>query len=47
MKATVVIDIAIPNDSNIGKKEHDKYQRLREKLKKICRVKATVVPVVI
>lgn len=36
----------IPNESNIRKKEH-KYQGLREELKKMQRVKVTVVPLVI
>ncbi len=44
-KKTVVIDVAILSDSNIRKLE--KYQRLKEELKKMWRVKATVVPVVI
>ncbi|KAL3988692.1 Arf-GAP with Rho-GAP domain, ANK repeat and PH domain-containing protein 1 [Sarotherodon galilaeus] len=39
-KTAVVIDVAIPNDSNIRKKEH-------EKLEKMLRMKVTVVTVVI
>ncbi|XP_076747453.1 uncharacterized protein LOC143421715 [Maylandia zebra] len=49
-KTAVVIDVAVPNDSNIGKKEHEKlekYQGLREELERMWRVKVTVVPVVI
>lgn len=45
-----MIDVATPNDSNIGKKEHErleKYQRLRDELEKMCRVKETMVIVVI
>lgn len=46
----VVVDIAIPSDGNIRKKEHEKlekYQGLKEELEKAWRVKAVVVPVVI
>ncbi len=46
----MVIDVAIPSDSNIRKKEHEKlekYQGLKEKLKKMWGVKATLMPVVI
>ncbi len=49
-RKAVVVDIAIPSDCNIRKKEHEKlekYQGLREELEKAWRVKATVVPVVI
>ncbi|CAI5636064.1 unnamed protein product [Oreochromis niloticus] len=49
-KTAVVIDVAVPNDSNIRKKEHEKlekYQGLREELERMWRVKVTVVPVVI
>ena len=49
-KKAVVIDVAIPSDSNIRKKEHEKlkkYQGLKEELEKMWGVKATVVPVVI
>ena len=46
----VVVDVAIPSDYNIRKKEHEKlekYQGLREELEKTWKVKTTVVPVVI
>lgn len=46
-KTAAVIDVAIPSDINIRKKEYkklEKYQRLREE--KMWRMKATVVPVV-
>ena len=49
-RKAVVIDIAIPSDSNIRKKEHEKlekYQGLKEELEKMWRVKATMVRVVI
>lgn len=45
-----MIDIAIPSDSNIKKKEYKKlkkYQALRKNLDKMQCVKATVVPIVI
>ncbi|KAK1788596.1 hypothetical protein P4O66_002673 [Electrophorus voltai] len=36
----VVMDVAIPNDSNIRNKEHklEKYQRLREELEKMWKI---------
>ena len=46
----VVIDIVIPSDSNIWRKDHEKidiYQGLKEELEKMWGIKATVVPVVI
>ncbi|TWW57282.1 hypothetical protein D4764_07G0000010 [Takifugu flavidus] len=46
----VVIDVAIPSDSNIRKKEHEKlekYQGLKEEMERMWGMKATVVPVVI
>ncbi|KAF7655229.1 hypothetical protein LDENG_00059120 [Lucifuga dentata] len=49
-KRVVVIDVAIPSDGNIKKKEHEKlekYQRLKEELDQMWKVKSTVVPVVI
>ena len=49
-KRAIIIDIAVPNDCNIEKKEKEKvekYQPLREELEKCWKVKATVVPVVI
>ena len=49
-KEAVVIDIAVPSDSNIKKKEYeklDKYQGLEEKLERTWKVKDKVVPVVI
>ena len=49
-KRAVVIDVAIPADANIRKKEHekvDKYQGLREQLERMWKVKASVVPVVV
>ena len=45
----VVIDIAVPSDSNI-KKEYEKlekYQGLKEEVERMWKVKAKVVPVVI
>jgi len=44
----VVIDLAIPNNSSIRKKEQQKfgkYQELRGELEKMWKVKATMVPV--
>lgn len=49
-KKAVVTDIGMTWYCNIWQKEHEKlekHQRLREGLKKLCKVKATVVPVVI
>lgn len=49
-KKAEVADIAIPTDSNIRKKEHEKlekYQGLRGELDEISKVKGTVVPIVI
>ncbi len=43
-KMAVVIDVAIPSDSNITKKEqekHEKYRGLKEKLEKMSGVKVT------
>lgn len=45
-----MIDVAIPSNSNIRKKEHEepeKYQGLSKEPKKMLRMKATVVPVAI
>ena len=49
-RKAVVVDIAIPSDCNIRKKEHEKvekYQGLKEELERAWKVKASVVPVVI
>ncbi|TWW76591.1 hypothetical protein D4764_13G0012530 [Takifugu flavidus] len=49
-KTVGVIDVAIPSDSNIRKKEHaklEKYQGLKEEMERMWGMKATVVPVVI
>ena len=49
-RKAVVVDIAVPSDFNIRKKEHEKlekYQGLREELEKAWKVKASVVPVVV
>ena len=49
-KKAVVIDVAIPADANIRKKEHEKvekYQGLKEQLEQMWKVKASVVPVVV
>ncbi|XP_054913489.1 uncharacterized protein LOC129377515 [Poeciliopsis prolifica] len=49
-RKAVVVDVAIPSDCNIRKKEHEKlekYQGLREELERAWKVKTTVVPVVI
>ncbi|KAF7663723.1 hypothetical protein LDENG_00203700, partial [Lucifuga dentata] len=49
-KRAVVIDMAVPADSNIRKKEHQKiqkYQGLKEELERTWKVKSKVVPVVI
>ena len=49
-KRTVVIDVGIPADANIRKKEHEKiekYQGLKEQLEQMWKVKASVVPVVV
>ena len=45
-----MIDIAVPSDSNIKKKEYEKlekYQGLKEELERTWKVKVKVVPVVI
>ena len=45
-----MIDIVVPSDSNIKKKEYEKlekYQGLKEELERMWKVKAKVVPVVI
>ena len=49
-KQAVVIDVAVPGDSNIKKKEYEKlekYRGLKEELERTWKVKAKVVPVVI
>lgn len=49
-KKAVVIDVVVPNDSKVSKKEHgklEKYQSLREQLEKMWGVKIAVVAVVI
>ena len=49
-KTATVIDVAVPSDCNIRKKEHekiDKYQGLREEMEKMWKVKVKVVPIVI
>ncbi|XP_078791071.1 uncharacterized protein LOC111949134 [Oryzias latipes] len=49
-RKAIVVDVAVPSDGNIRKKEHEKlekYQGLREELEKAWKVKVTVVPVVI
>ena len=49
-KELVVIDITVPSDSNIKKKESEKlkkYQGLKDKLERSWKVMAKVVPVVI
>ncbi|XP_078017068.1 uncharacterized protein LOC144458442 [Epinephelus lanceolatus] len=46
----VVVDVAIPANSNISKKEHEKvekYQWLKEQLGQMWKVKVDVVPVVV
>ncbi|XP_078808275.1 uncharacterized protein LOC144994388 [Oryzias latipes] len=43
-RKAVVVDVAVPSDGNIRKKEHEK---LEEELEKAWKVKVTVVPVVI
>ena len=48
-RTAVVVDLAIPSVSNIGRKEHEKfekYQGLKEVLEGLWSVKAKVVPVV-
>ena len=45
-----MLDVAVPSDSNIKKKEYEKqekYQGLKEELERTWKVKAKVVPVVI
>ena len=45
-----MIDVALPSDSNIRKKEYEKlekYQGIKEELERTWKVKAKVVPVVI
>ncbi|KAI3377775.1 hypothetical protein L3Q82_008918 [Scortum barcoo] len=49
-KRAVVIDVAIPSDNRIRKKEHEKlekYQGLREQLERMWGEKTSVIPVVI
>ena len=49
-KTATIIDIAVPNDSNIANKEKEKiekYQLLREELERCWQVRATVIPVVV
>ena len=49
-KTASIIDIAVPNDSNIASKEKEKvekYQPLREEIERCWNVKATVTPIVI
>ena len=49
-KEAVVIDIAVPSNSNIKKKEYEKlekHQGLKEELERTWKVKVKVVPVVI
>ena len=49
-RTAVVVDVAIPSNGNIRKKEHEKlekYQGLKEELEKMWSVKAAVVPIVI
>ena len=49
-KKAVLVDVAIPSDSNIRRKEHkilEKYQGLKEELERIWGLKVSVVPVVI
>lgn len=48
-KAVVVIDVALPSDSNIKKNEYEKLgkqQSLEKELERIWKVKAKMVPVV-
>ena len=49
-KTAVMIDVALPSDSNIRKKECEKlekYQGLKEELERMRKVKAKVVPGVV
>ena len=49
-KTAIIIDVAVPSDCNIMKKEHekiDKYQGLREEMEKMWKVEAKVVPIVV
>ena len=49
-KTAMIIDVAVPSDCNIKKKEHekiDKYQGLREEMEKMWKVEAKVVPIVV
>ena len=49
-RKVVLIDVAIPCNSNIRKKEHDKlkkYQGLKEELEMMSGVETTVLPVVL
>ena len=46
----MLVDVAIPSDSDIRKKGHkklEKYQGLKEELERMWGVKASVVPVVV
>ena len=49
-KKAIVVDVAIPRNSNTRNREHEKlekYHVLKEELQRMWRVKALVVPVVI
>ena len=49
-KMALVIDVAVPVDSDIRKKEHEKikkYQGLKEQLKQMWKVKCNEIPVVV
>lgn len=46
-RRTVVVDIAMPSDCKIRKKEEENLEALQEELKKAWRVKLPVEPVVL
>lgn len=49
-KAAVVIDVSVPSDNNLRKKEYEKlgkYQSLKEELERMWNVKAKVVSIVV
>lgn len=43
-RKAVVVDIAIPSNGKIRKKEHEKPEKYQEELEKACSVKASGLP---
>jgi len=49
-KTTLLIDIAVPRDARVNKKEQekvDKYQNLARELKRLWKVNTNIIPVVV